>query len=119
MPGPVDEALRDLLLIESSHHGLEPVGHERSVMTGPPRPALSPARRTSYTVLPTDRAGRPLARLGKQPGSEVLGDGWRSHAEAGDEVADAPADLISDGPDLVEGLTSGVVQFPVLVAFAG
>ena len=36
-----------------------------------------------------------------------------------DEGFDATADLVADGPDMVEILACGVVEDPVLVAFAG
>jgi hypothetical protein len=36
-----------------------------------------------------------------------------------DEGFDATADLVADGPDMVEIVACGVVEDPVLVAFAG
>src|SRR5262245_21533571 len=36
-----------------------------------------------------------------------------------EELADALFDFVADGPDLFDGLAGGIVEGPVLVAFAG
>ena len=39
--------------------------------------------------------------------------------EFGEQVADAVVDVVADGADPLDGLSGGVVEFPVEVPFAG